>query len=452
VAWTRATHLRTGALWVGLYVLLTLAPLGLVLAGSGGVVGEGRGFWREFSVALGFVGLAMMTLQFVLTARFPWLKAPFGSDVVYAFHRQISLISVALIVAHPVVLAFLDPSDILRRVNPLTAPPAGLAGTGATLALLVLVLVSVFRERLRLSYDAWRRTHAILAVLAVGLGVAHVLFVGHYLATPAQRALWLAYTLAWVGLIVYVRLIKPAGELRRPWVVERVTPRAGRAWSIALRPEGHAGLRFSPGQFAWITMFSSPFSDREHPFSFSGSAEDSSRVEFTIKELGDFTARVKNARPGERVYVDGPFGALSADRHPDAKGFVLLAAGIGITPMISHIRTFADRRDPRPLVLIYGNNTLVDAPFVEELEELKARCNLRVVHVLAKPPEGWAGERGFITREVLERHVPGEWLSGRERFEAFICGPVPMMDAVERALFSLGVPMGDFHAERFNLV
>ncbi len=45
----------------------------------------GRGFWREFSVALVFAGLAMMCLQFVLTARFRWLKAPYGSDIVYYF-------------------------------------------------------------------------------------------------------------------------------------------------------------------------------------------------------------------------------------------------------------------------------------------------------------------------------------------------------------------------------
>ncbi len=94
-----------GALWMGLYLALTLAPLLIVLAGA---TQPRREFARELSVALGFIGLAMMGLQFVLTARFKWLKSPYGSDVVYSFHRQISLIAFAFILAHPVLLALVD--------------------------------------------------------------------------------------------------------------------------------------------------------------------------------------------------------------------------------------------------------------------------------------------------------------------------------------------------------
>ena len=72
-----------------------------------------RDFWTEFSVALGYSGLAMMGLQFGLTARFRYVTEPWGEDVIYHFHRQISLIAVGLVVAHPV--------DPVRR-------PAGIAG------------------------------------------------------------------------------------------------------------------------------------------------------------------------------------------------------------------------------------------------------------------------------------------------------------------------------------
>jgi len=64
-------HMIQGALWLGLYLALTLAPLLIVLVGA---TQPKREFWREISVALGFIGLAMMGLQFVLTARFKWLK------------------------------------------------------------------------------------------------------------------------------------------------------------------------------------------------------------------------------------------------------------------------------------------------------------------------------------------------------------------------------------------
>ena len=89
------------AFWVVVYVFLSTTPLLILKLGP---TPEPREPWRELSVALGFAGLAMMTLQFVLTARFKTIKAPYGSDIVYHFHRQISLVTFVLIAAHPVLL------------------------------------------------------------------------------------------------------------------------------------------------------------------------------------------------------------------------------------------------------------------------------------------------------------------------------------------------------------
>lgn len=71
-----------------------------------------------------------------------------------------------------------------------------------------------------------------------------------------------------------------------------------------------------------------------------------------------------------------------------------------------------------------------------------------MVHVLERPPEGWAGETGYVTAELLERHLP----PGHRRFQFFICGPDPMMDAAEAALVDLGVPPERVHTERFDMV
>lgn len=439
-------HVLRGVLWLGLYVLLSAFPLVLVLVT--GSDKPSRSFWTELSVALGFVGLAMMTLQFALTARFEFLKAPYGSDLVYAFHRVVSLIAVAFVVLHPAML-FIERWEAMKS-RPFTHPWPFWLGTASVLCLLALVIVSIWRRPLGIAYDGWRRAHAILASGAVALAVAHILFVGHYLSTPGKQLLWLAYTAVFVALIAYVRLIKPAIELRRPYTVTAVVPQRGNAYSLQLKPEGHPGLKFCPGQFAWITVGASPFSDREHPFSFSGSSEKApGHLEFTIKELGDFTSTIKHVTPGQTVYVDGPFGALSCDRHPHAGGFVFIAGGVGITPMVSHCRSLADRNDPRPLVLLYGSKDENSITFKEELDDLQRRLpNLKVVHVLTKPAVGggWGGETGYLDAEKIRRHTPPG-----VHVEYFICGPDPMMDAVESALKSLGVPPTDYHSERFNL-
>lgn len=116
--------------------------------------------------------------------------------------------------------------------------------------------------------------------------------------------------------------------------------------------------------------------------------------------------------------------------------------------MMSMIRTLADRGDTRPVVLLYGSKDWDSVTFREELEALKARLDLRVVHVLADPPDGWTGEKGFVNAEVLKRHLAPPYAA----HEYFICGPAVMMDAIEQALGDLGVPLSKYHSERYSFV
>ena len=109
-----------GAVWIIVYLLFVLAPLFALLAGS---LPPARDFWTEFSVAIGYSGLAMMGLQFGLTARFRYVTEPWGEDVIYHFHRQISLIAVGLVVAHPLILFTVRP-ELLAPLNFIDAPLA----------------------------------------------------------------------------------------------------------------------------------------------------------------------------------------------------------------------------------------------------------------------------------------------------------------------------------------
>jgi ferredoxin-NADP reductase len=127
---------------------------------------------------------------------------------------------------------------------------------------------------------------------------------------------------------------------------------------------------------------------------------------------------------------------------------VLIAGGVGITPMMSMIRTLADQADNRPVILLYGSRDWDSITFREDLEALKARLNLTIVHVLANPPSSWIGERGFINADILKRHLPGVYAN----HEYFICGPNVMMDAVEKALGEMSVPMSKYHSERYSFV
>jgi predicted ferric reductase len=432
-----------GAVWVILYLLFILAPLFALLAGS---IPPARDFWTEFSIALGYAGLAMMGLQFGLTARFRYVTQPWGEDVIYHFHRQISLVAVALVVAHPLILFAVRP-ELLALLNSIQAPWRARFAALSIYALIALVVMALWRAKLKLGYETWHLTHIVLALVAIAAGLLHMIGWGFYLVDPWKRALWIGLVIFWVGLLFYVRIVKPLFMLRRPYRVLEVRGERGDTSTLVMRPDGHAGFRFSPGQFGWLTVWGSPFRITGHPFSFSSSAEVADgRVEMTIRNLGDFTSAIPEVPVGQRVYIDGPYGAFTIGNPADMH--VLIAGGVGITPMTSMIRTLADRGDPRPVILLYGSKDWESITFREELEMLKARLNLTVVHVLADPPPGWSGERGFITAEVFKRHLPAP----HAEHEYFICGPNVMMDAIEAALGEMQVPMSKYHSERYSFV
>ena len=97
---------------------------------------------------------------------------------------------------------------------------------------------------------------------------------------------------------------------------------------------------------------------------------------------------------------------------------------------------------------IYGNNRWDEVIFREELDALQAQLDLRVIHVLTQPPADWRGESGFVTPELLQKHLPGD----AQQFEYFLCGPKPMSEAVQQGLHNLGVPLSRINFELFDLV
>ena len=408
-------------------------------------VPSGRTFWLEFSIALGFVGLTQIAVQFVLIARFRSVTAPYGIDVILQYHRQIALMAVMAILAHPTIIVIDNPSR-LELLNPIGGNWASRAGMASIACLVAIVVTSVFRERLRLDYERWRMIHLLSGVAAIVFAQIHVSLAGLYTNTVWKHALWIVSAAAMVGLVLYLRLIKPAWQRNYRWEVSEVRALPGDTFCLSLKPVDHEGLRFLPGQFAWIKLAHSPYTLEEHPFSFSSSAERPDHLEFGIKALGDFSGRLDDIPAGTRAYLDGPHGAFSIDRYP-AVGYVFISGGVGITPILSFLNTMADRRDPRPVLLIHADNRLEEIAYREEISALEKRLTLDVIYVLEDPPEGWDGESGFVTAELLERAVPEE--AFMRRF--FLCGPPPMTDAVFSALVEKGVDRRHVHMEVFKL-
>ena len=209
-------------------------------------------------------------------------------------------------------------------------------------------------------------------------------------------------------------------------------------------------MDFSPGQFVWFTAWKTPFSDTEHPFSLSSSAVRKDFLEMSIKNVGPFTSKIKSLKSGDKVFIDGPYGSFNIGHYHQTKNFVFIPGGIGITPIMSMLRSMADWDDQRPVKLFYCNQTWDAVTFREEIQELSKRLNLEVIYIIERPPEGWKGESGFLNASILKKYLPAEWAINDTQI--FLCGPTHMMSAVEKALQVIGFEESAVHSERYAFV
>lgn len=431
------------------YLLLVLFPL--IVGAIFRPVQASASALVNFSAALGYIGFSIMALELILVSRFEGALWAFGLDALQMFHRQIGIFALALVVAHPLALA--AAGYPWRMALPGAAVPWAIPlGTLALVAALLLIGFSVWRKALKIPYERWQLTHSLLTIALLLLAAVHILLAGRYAQTTPMQATIVLYLLLLTGLFLYYRVIKPRRRLRQPWTVVENRVELGNARTLRLQPEGHPGWGFESGQFSWINLNPSPFSLEQHPISMSSCgdrAAETGEIDFTIKDLGDWSGQqVAAVKPGDRVWLDGPYGVFTLDAVP-APGYVFLAGGVGITPLYAMLSTMANREDARPALLFFGAPDLESLILREEVLALEKRMNLRVVLVLSRPAADWQGETGYIRTELLRKYLPAK---NYQRWEYIICGPGPMVDAMEQTLPEIGVPIARIHAERFDMV
>jgi len=433
---------REVLVWALLFMVMVLAPLALALVGH---QHPSRGFWVEFGVGLGFVAIALMGLQFVLTARFRGIAPGLGTDALLNVHRQAGYVAYVFVLGHVGVLIAAN-SEFLSFFDPRVNLPRSFALLGVLVLLTLLVALTIWRKALRIPYEYWRFSHGVFAFLILFIGLAHILMVGFYISAVWQKALWILLTGTALALLLQVRIVKPWLMRNRPYRVTEVRRETDDIWTVQVQPFGHQGLRYEPGQFAWVTIGPTPFTLQQHPFSFSSAATQKGLYEFTIRELGDFSSTIKSVKPDTTLYLEGPYGGFILKE--DAEELFFVAGGIGITPVMSMLRTENERGSSRPATLLYAGVQLESMVFRDALEKLAETMDLRLVLIPELPPENWEGPSGWITDDLLRRYLPGD----PSRCDYFVCGPAPMMDLVEITLRDSGVPLHVIHSERFNIV
>ncbi len=423
------------------YLCVVLLPL----VASWSVGGPPRPFLQELASGLGMLAFSIILVEFLLSGRFKSISNSIGMDRTMRFHQIIARSALLFALVHPFLYGGTPsggqrPWDPTRQLTITTDLSSLSSGIAAFVLLPSLVLFAVYRTQLEYKYETWRLMHGLGAALIAMLLLHHTVYAGRYGSQTLMTWLWLTLTAVSVGSLFYVYLLVPLLEKRRSWRVTSVTQLTPRQWELTVGANGHAGLDYKAGQFAWLNVGHSPFSPYENPFSISSAPASGSAVSFMIKELGDFTRTIGLIKPGTIAYLDAAYGTLVVDDRKEP-GVALIAGGIGIAPLLSILRQMRLTGDTRSVKIVYGNQSINQVAYSDELDKED------VTYVLSEPPETWQGETGLIDPKLFDRVFTQEEI---REWVFVVCGPSKMMDVVEDHLISRGAPSNHILAERFD--
>lgn len=445
-AYSRFQRLILGVLLVfaGLLLLLSAASIPFVYESSTIKYrfGLDKTLLRVAQV-LGVCAGYLLLLQLIFSARLKSLDWVFSLNRCLRFHRFNGLVISILCLLHAILITVTEGLSAIS-LNMENWPE--LVGAFLLLSILTIVFVSWWRQSLGLAYHRWWLLHRIGTPLAVVALTVHILYVNDTFKYGFPRTLVFAVIGCYVFLYAWVQ-IKRFFIKGKPYEVVNITKAAQDTYSIELRATANQHLDYIPGQFAFISFTSTHVSKEEHPFTISSTPSRVRNLQFTIRSCGDWTNTISRLRRKDKAFISGPYGNFAHLRFPEAREFIMVAGGIGITPMLSMLRFMANVNDKRKITLIWSNRTRKHIVYPDEFSELEERlAGLSIIHVLTREPE-YDGERGR-----LEEAKFGRLLAGCSKQSiVFTCGPSDMMKEAYWALRRIGFPCRSIIMERFSL-
>ncbi|MFE0406707.1 ferric reductase-like transmembrane domain-containing protein [Streptomyces nigra] len=404
--------------------------------------GSGKNDVLTVAKFFGLHAALLMFCQLLLVARLPWLDRRIGMDRLTVWHRWVGFTLLWTVLTHAtlVVLGFatLDDTSMAKTFVALSGVPASLLGMLAAAVILLIAVVSTRPLRRRLPYEVWHGLHLTLYV-ALGLAFVHQLqetttFTSSAFATTYWWIMWLFA----FGALLTGRLVLPLWRnAYHRFTVSAVVPESDNVVSVYVTGRHLDKLPARAGQFCiwrfpghhnwWLA----------NPFSLSA-APDGRGLRLTAKAVGTTSAGLRNIPVGSRAFVEGPYGAFTS-LHRSRPGVLLIAGGVGITP----VRSMLEESATGDVVVLYRVRSEADAVLLPEVRRLVEQRGGRLHLVTGRTGESAAPPFGaqslhHLVPDVLERDV-------------YVCGPPAMTAAVLAGLRELRVPAHQVHAEKFGL-
>jgi predicted ferric reductase len=387
----------------------------------------------------GLVALIFLCLQILLAARLTVFDRLLGLDKVYVLHRYNGILVLFLALLHASLVLI---PEGLRNL------PFGkkywpeMVGAGLLSVLLVLVGGALLREWGSVRYSEWRKLHRPLGYLAVVLVTLHVLYVSDsFRRTGPKYGLLLL-----VGFVVIVVCLKKLFGLwknRRVAKVGAITPLTDSVTSLTVQlPEGRE-FCYLPGQFAFLKILGE-IPGEPHPFTIASAPTHSHALQFMIKNNGDWTRELSSVKVGDRVKVDGPYGLFNYLSRGRVDEMILIAGGIGITPMLSMLRYMAGTPSTPGITLIWSISHSTEMFLEEELRQLEEQLPRLKLHLV------YTRERLGSRRLDMDKINSLTQECSRSAY-IFVCGPPQMAARTIEDCTSLGFSTKNIFREKFGL-
>lgn len=405
----------------------------------------------------GVVGMGCMSLAMVLALRPRWPETWLGGlDKMYRMHKWLGIAALVAAIIHwlwakgpkwAVGWGWLErpargaPVAIDNPVEAVLASLRGAAeGVGEWVFYAVVVLIAAALIRW-FPYRLFYKTHRLLAIGYLVLVFHAVVLVefGYWTSPLGWLMAGLLACGSWAAIVVLLRQVGASRQVRGE--ITSLQYFAGvKALVIDTEVQGWPGHK--PGQFAFLT---SDASEGAHPYTIASSwQEESPKVTFVVKELGDHTRHLREQlRFGQAVKVEGPYGRFTFD--DDRTRQIWIGGGIGITPFIARMKHMALQRDARDWpdgqqVDLFHSTADVDEEALARMALAAESAEVRL-HVLIDARDG------HLTGERIRSVVPA-W---REA-SIWFCGPAGFGEALKRDLAGHGFPVEQrFHQELFAM-
>lgn len=411
----------------------------------------------------GLIGLVMLVLSLTITP----LRRVTGWSMLIAVRRNLGVLGFFYIGLHFAIFFWWDrDGSVASTATEIVEREYLWYGFGALVLMIPLAVTSFDAMVSRLGAKRWKQLHRLAYPIAIGGGIHY------YLLEKSDKRQPTAFLLAIGALLIYragAHYVDLWREVKRLGA-QKATPlkMTKKFWSGELKlarifDETHDVKTFrfvSPnggplpfeheaGQYLNLRLTLANGMRMNRSYTIASASTRNAYCEISVKRApngnGGSIHVHDTFREGQLVKISAPAGKFyftggEADR------VVMIAGGIGITPMMSVIRSLTDRAWAGDIYLLYSVRTRRDIAFADELAYLKARHpRLHVVITLTNDPDvQWDGARGQITAEMIAAAVPNF-----ARGPVMMCGPDPMMKAMRQLLVGMGIPDAEINEEQF---